>query len=63
MNLPSFDIDLRFKQVFVNATAVRNLAGRSAVNIAHCEMQLPLTVPAGSRSRRTVHRREFTTMK
>jgi hypothetical protein len=65
MNLSSFDIDLRFKQVFVNATAVRNLAYRSAVNIARCELQLPLTVPvpAGSRSRSAVHRRAFTTMK
>ena len=65
MNLPSFDTDLRLKQVFVNATAVRNLACRSAVNIACCEIQLPPTVlvPAGSRLRSAVHRRAFTTMK
>ena len=36
MYLPSFDTDLRFKQVFVNATAVRNLACRSGVNIERC---------------------------
>jgi hypothetical protein len=64
MNLPAFDTDLRFEQVFVNATAVRTLACRPTVNIARCEMQLPLTapVPAGSRSRSAVQRRAFATM-